>query len=45
MEAEPTAEAPLVCAECGRGPREDENEAADPSGLCHPIGVYTDADC
>ena len=27
MEGEPTAEAPLVCAECGRQPRDDENAA------------------
>ena len=27
MERDPPAEAPLVCAECGRQPRDDENAA------------------
>ena len=27
MESDPTAEAPIVCAECGRQPRDDENLA------------------
>ena len=27
MESDPPAEAPLVCAECGRQPRDDENAA------------------
>jgi DNA-directed RNA polymerase subunit RPC12/RpoP len=27
MESDPPAEAPLVCAECGRQPRQDKNAA------------------
>jgi hypothetical protein len=27
MESDPPAKAPLVCAECGRAPRDDENAA------------------
>ena len=27
LESDPTAEAPLICAECGRAPRQDENAA------------------
>ena len=27
MEGDPPAEVPLVCAECGRAPRDDENAA------------------
>jgi len=40
MESDPPAGAPLVCAECGRAPRQDENAADGSAGEDqHEVGV------
>ena len=49
MESDPTAEAPLICAECGRAPRQDEN-AADEWRAYADVddeldGVLVEVDC